>query len=170
MTTEPRVKDIMRDDFGSILPGATVHEAVEKLYVPDKNRDETGVLETQSLIVVDEDGNLEGLVTMFDILRTVVPPYLREAEHLTGISWEGLFGDAVHQAENRAVKDIMTPWRDVLTVGPEDRVMKVLELIVSEHVLRLPVCEERRVVGVVRLRDVFHEVGREMLRLKRSRE
>lgn len=164
MESETRVRDMMKDDYETIRLGATIHEAVEKLTDLDRKSKEHGIPGAQSLLVIDEEGTLAGIITMFDILRGIEPPFLRESEHLAAITWDGLFGELVQQAENKTVEDAMTPGREVISVSPDDRLMKVVELMVKNGFSRLPVLEEGKVVGMVRLYDVFHEVGREMLR------
>lgn len=161
MPFELRVADIMQKEFNAIDPDDTVRDAVESLYSFGKDEEHTPV--SQSLVVIENDGDLAGVLTMFDILRAVEPPYLRDRAPLAGIAWEGFFKDVVHQAETLSVGDIMTPWAKVQSVTPGDRLIKALELMANGHVRRLPVCEGRQVVGVIRLFDIFQEVAREML-------
>lgn len=168
MPLEMRVADIMQKEFSAISPDASIRDAVENLY--DFGKDEDHAPVSQSLVVVESDGDLAGVLTMFDILRAVEPPYLRGRAPLAGIAWEGFFGDIVHQAEALSVRDVMTPWSDVHQVAPGDRLIKALEMMVNGHVRRLPVCEGRHVVGVIRLFDIFQEVAREMLAAGREGE
>lgn len=161
MPLEMRVADIMQKEFNAIAPDASIRDAVESLY--SFGEDEGHAPISQSLVVIESDGDLAGVMTMFDILRAVEPPYLRDRAPLAGIAWEGFFKDVIHQAKTLKVCDVMTPWSDVRSVAPGDRLIKALELMANGHVRRLPVCEGRQVVGVIRLFDIFQEVAREML-------
>jgi CBS domain-containing protein len=164
MGSEPRVRDVMRTEFKSVLPDATVREAVERLYTPQAEECRAGIPAAQSLMVISGDGGLVGIVTMFDIMEAIEPQYLRvERSHLAGITWEGLFEEAVDLAENRLVQDIMTPSKDFRVLSIDDPLMKALELMVEENTPRLPVCEDGRMVGVVRMYEIFQAVAREML-------
>jgi CBS domain-containing protein len=58
----------------------------------------------------------------------------------------------------------MTDAQDIIAVEPDDRLIKVVELMVKHRLRRLPVLDDDKVIGVVRLYDIFHEVAREMLR------
>jgi len=165
--SEPLVTDLMNHEITTIAADATIQQAVEKLAELDRS-EQSGVLESQSLLVVDEEGRLEGLIAMLDILTGIEPPFMREAEHLAALTWDGMFDDLVTQAENRTVAEAMVPVGQLEVVEPDDRLMTVVELMVRKQQLRLPVVEDDELVGIVRLYDVFHEVARTMLRRSTS--
>lgn len=52
------------------------------------------------------------------------------------------------------VRTIMS--RDVVACSPEDELQDVIEIMASEQVRRLPVCEAGRLVGIVALADAAH--------------
>lgn len=164
MESAPKMKDVMRRDFEFIKPDATIQEAVLKLSEHDRKSPENYSPAAQSLVVVDEEGKLLGIITMLDILRGIEPEFMRETEHLAGLTWDGLFTELIHKAENRTVEDAMTPAKGLAKVDPDDRLMTAVELMVSKGIRRIPVLDEGKVVGMVRLYDIFHEVAREMLR------
>jgi CBS domain-containing protein len=163
MKSEPLVRDLMNHDIQTIAADATIEEAVERLSELDR-REPGEAVEAQSLLVVDSEGKLKGLLAMLDILIAIEPPFMREAEHLAALTWDGLFDDLVHQSENRTVAEAMVPVEKLEVVEPDDRLMKVVELMARERQRRLPVVDEGRLIGIVRLYDVFHEVARAMLR------
>lgn len=165
--SEPLVKDLMSRDFIAIAADVTIQQAVERLVELDR-REESGALEAQSLLVVDDEGGLEGLIAMLDILGGIEPAFLREAEHLAALTWDGLFDDVVSKAENLTVAEAMVPVEQLEIVEPDDRLMTVVELMVRKKQRRLPVVEDGKVIGIVRLYDVFHEVARAMLRRSSS--
>jgi len=153
----------MQKQFQTITEDATIRDAMEKLYGAKSSG--SGEPALQSLIVMDADGKLNGIVTMYDILEGIAPTYLKNAggSQLAGITWEGLFEDSIQQAKSRAVSEIMTPRDEFHILAADDRVMKALELMVDEGATRLPVCEGDQVVGVVRIYELFQEVARELL-------
>lgn len=164
MEREPRVRNLLTTDFRTIGIDNTIHDAVTILSELDRRGLEQGTVGAKTLVVQDKDGYFKGLLTMFDILTAIEPPFLRDADHLVGIGWDGLFEEIVHQAEDRLVSDSMTIAEDIIAVEPDDRLIKVVELMVQHRLRRLPVLEDGKVIGVVRLYDVFHQVAREMLR------
>jgi CBS domain-containing protein len=161
--SEPLVRDLMKHDITTIAANATIQQAVDKLVELDRS-EQSGALEAQSLLVVDAEGRLEGLIAMLDILTGIEPPFMREAEHLAALTWDGMFDDLVRKAQNRTVAEAMVPVEQLEAVEPDDRLMTVVELMVRMQQRRLPVVEEGKVIGIVRLYDVFHEVARTMLR------
>jgi CBS domain-containing protein len=164
MEREPRVRNLLTTEFETIGMEDTIHDAVDKLTHLDRKCLEQGTIGTKSLIVEDQDGYFQGLLTMLDILNAIEPPFLRDADHLLGVGWDGLFEEIIHQAENKMVKESMTDAQDIIAVEPDDRLIKVVELMVKHRLRRLPVLDDDKVIGVVRLYDIFHEVAREMLR------
>jgi CBS domain-containing protein len=164
MEQAPRVRNLLTTEYETISSDATIHDAVAKLAELDSRCLERGIVSTKSLIVQDKDGFFVGLLTMLDTLIAIEPPFLRDADHLVGIGWDGLFEEIIHQAENKQVGEVMTEAVDVVVVDPDDRLIKVVELMVKHRYRRLPVVEDGKVVGVVRLYDIFHEVAREMLK------
>lgn len=168
MEREPRVRDLLTTDYETIGADETIHDAVDKLSELDRKCLEQGTVGAKTLIVQDQEGYFVGLLTMLDILKAIEPPFLREADHLFGIGWDGLFEEIVHQAENEKVGDSMTEAEEIMSVDPDDRLIKVVELMVKHRLRRLPVLEEGKVIGVIRLYDIFHEVAREMLRQSRE--
>ncbi len=164
MESAPKMKDLMQEDFEFIKPDATIQEAVRKLSELDCRSTEHGAPGAQSLVVIDDEGQLLGVITMLDILKGIEPAFMRESTLLAGLTWDGLFSELIHQAENRTVEEAMTPAKELVAVDPEDRLMTAVELMVARDVRRIPVLDGDKVVGMVRLYDIFHEVAREMLR------
>jgi len=98
-----------------------------------------------SLVVVDNEGEVVGIVTERDIVRAVAQ----------GLSYD------------TPVSEIMTP--DVMTVTPETSVLKALEMMRMHNVRHLPVATDEELVGMVSLRDLAFAVAAEMI-LKRLYE
>lgn len=78
-----------------------------------------------------EDGGIVGIVTLRDLVGQ--PPY-------------------------RPVRDVMT--RDVVTVGPTERITDAYALMDGSRIGRLPVVEEGAIVGIVTRGDLLKEMGR----------
>ncbi len=84
------------------------------------------------LPIVTEDGAILGIVTELDILRT-----LRAGKPL----------------ETTSVSEIMT--REVISVEPSTPVDQIMRTLDSEHIQRLPVVQDERIVGVVSRPDIM---------------
>jgi len=98
--------------------------------------------EIRRLPVVDEDGDLVGLVTDRD-LRQVLPPHRipRTAEAYRP-------GD-----EDPEVRTVMQ--RAVAVVAPSDGIRAAIELMHDRKITGLPVVQGRRCVGVITVQDVM---------------
>ena len=82
--------------------------------------------------ILDKDGSLAGIVTEVDLLRT-----LRDGKSL----------------DNTPVDEIMT--RDVTTVDVDTPLEEIIEALESERILRVPVMEDGRMVGIVSRPDLL---------------
>ena len=87
-------------------------------------------------LLVQIDGYIVGIVSERDYVRKVI------LDH--------------HASKQTKVSEIMT--RDVISVHPEDDVMKCIELMKEHNVRHLPVVVEGKPVGIISLRDLFIDV------------
>ena len=68
-----------------------------------------------------------------------------------------LSGPKVKEAAQTAVSEVMSPIKATVDAG--DSLAKALFLMVKEEVSRMPVMAEEKVVGIIRLSDLFQEVS-----------
>jgi CBS domain-containing protein len=66
-------------------------------------------------------------------------------------------GPKVKEAAQTPVSEVMSPIK--ATVDVNDSLAKALFLMVREGVSRMPVMAEEKVVGIIRLSDLFQEVS-----------
>ena len=102
--------------------------------------------------IVDAQGRLTGIITIRDVLLPLYPNY----------------GDYVHDAvrardfeemeqgyerllEMKAA-ELMTP--DPMTVSPSDPVLKAASYMGLKNLRRIPVAEDRRLVGMISIGDI----------------
>ena len=86
-----------------------------------------------SVPVLDKDRRLIGIVTEFDLLKT-----LMEEKSLSDVN----------------AGELMTP--TPITVGPNTPTMEIIRLLEEKHLIRLPVVdEEGKLLGVVSRRDIL---------------
>jgi CBS domain-containing protein len=115
MTTEPR----------SVRLAATVRSAAELMETEDVG----------SLPVIDEGGDLVGIVTDRDIVVRVVA--------------------AGHNVDQARVSDILT--EHPILVFPDDPLDEAMELMAKHQVRRLPVVYDTQLVGMLTQADVAQE-------------
>lgn len=139
-------RDAMVTGLATLGPHATVGEAA-KLMV---NR------QIGSVLVVDNVGRLVGILTESDFVGK------KGGLPLSGRTMAYLFGDYVgigaiqeiyDHAVIRPVNEFMTV--DVETATPETPIEDVVNLMVEREVKRIPIVDDRKLVGLVARRDVL---------------
>lgn len=173
-----KVKDLMvpLPDYALVTEEATLYEAVlaleeaQRRFSPERARH-------RSILVVDGDNRVIGKVDMWDILRGIEPRY-RELNHLgespdsasTGrhIStllatyglWRKPLDDICRSAGIMNVRDIMHPVDAAQYVGEDSPVEEAIHQLLTGKHQSLLVTRGDDVVGILRLSDVFEEIGR----------
>jgi acetoin utilization protein AcuB len=128
-----KVADLMHTPVHSILPDATVEEALVTL----------ADYHISALPVVDSKGRMIGVISSTDLIVAEA-----EAAHK----------DTLRQlAEDTEVREIMTP--RVLTIRPEADVREAAEHMLYADIHRLFVVEEDRPVGVISASDIAGAVA-----------
>jgi CBS domain-containing protein len=101
-----------------------------------------------ALPVVDDDGNLLGLLSERELMRHLMATALLPDS--TGRSMP-------RPAQGRrTVRDVMT--RQVLCVAPEQSVAEVASLMTNKDVERVPVVREGRLVGFLTRGDIVRKL------------
>ncbi len=118
--------DAKDSNITSISPDASVFEAIKLM--ADEN--------IGSLIVLDDDGRLAGIVTERDYARKVIV--------------KGRSSDDTRVAEIMSV--------DVMTAGGDDTVNSCMEIMTEKKIRHLPVVEDDRVVAMISIGDLVQAV------------
>ena len=134
---------------------ATLRDAIVQLNVAY----ETG---HHTVLVFDEAYSLKGLLHQSDLLKGARPEYAELCPPDVEIKWDDL---AVSAKENldRPIEEFMSAFDVSVTEG--DHLLKVVHLMIDNNIGLLPVQEGDRIVGVVRMHDLFYEVTRFILSL-----
>lgn len=126
MTEEKKVRDIMHKGVITCSMEGPLAECVRVIADTDVHA-----------IIVEQDGQIQGLISHMDILR--------------------LYGE---ELESKPASEIMTP--SVVAVTPDTPVTKAVELMLEHDIHRLLVVEEtpegKRPVGVLSTTDVIREM------------
>ena len=153
-----KAKDIMEGVKETLTPETALKEAVNKMRVAGKGRDRAGV---KGMVVLD-NGNLAGIVSIKDILKAIIPSYMTLTE-LGEFTWDGMLEEMAKKVANKKVGEIMT--RDVITVSEDAPLMECADLIVKHNLQRLPVLnKEKKVVGMIYIRDLYHAIVQALFR------
>lgn len=118
------VSDVMTSDV-VVVPANSSAEEAGRILV------ENGM---SGAPVVDESGQLVGIISEFQLLELVYEPHLKSS----------------------CVRDFMT--RDVLTVSVEDSLDTVANMFILHRIRRLPVVQEGRLRGIITRGDVLRRL------------
>ncbi|MBW2176048.1 MAG: response regulator [Deltaproteobacteria bacterium] len=138
----------------TVLTGEeTVKEAVSILRESFVSRLSTSrIMETghRSILVMDEQKNVTGILTIMDLLVSVLPSYLSAAKPSTADSiqyspmfWKGMFIKAVEDNSSLKIKEIMSPTPLTIDANNARRLITILS---------------GKVAGIIREQDLFFEI------------
>lgn len=108
------------------------------------------------MMVVDDDDRLVGMLSMYDILNYVQPKHAALFGEMDDLDPTESYRNRLETIQSILVDDIMTT--DVVTVRPDTHLMVIAEIMIKKHIRRLPVVEDRAVVGIVYVSDVFYRI------------
>ena len=132
------IKDIMTTNVITISPNASLKDVGKLL----KEKRISGVP------VVDDKGNLVGIVTLSDMFKILEQVY-KWSEQKVNLS--EAFDE--HTVKG-SVYDIMT--KDVLTLSETDTIDDVMRLMFTNKVHTIPIVKDGKLVGVVGKRDLIY--------------
>ncbi len=160
MPYEKSVKDLMipLKDYPHIPYWFTLNQAV--IIVREAAIKYEGSFEPRAVLVFDEKYHLLGILTLKDIVRGL------EGDILGGLggaalAWQEVVGLELQKQAEKPVSEVMSPFK--VTVDSGDSLVKALALMLQENVERIPVLEGDKVVGLIRLADLFKEISEALL-------
>ena len=163
----PVVRDLVipLEDFPHLNENQTLHDAVEVLL--SYTCGEYGRIRYAELLILNDRNQLSGRVTLQNILLNL-DPRLKEASKVKGfegkgagfldliILWEDSFFVECRKWSHILIKDLMSPIKHI--VKGSDPVLKALAIMTNTHNLVLPAIDEGRIIGVIRLKEIFKTI------------
>ena len=146
-------RDIMTKNFDTIHIDASVDQAIKKI-LHAKVRP-TGH-KTVSLMVVDDVHGLAGTISMYYILYHLRPSYLNYGIDGNELNWKGEVDEFVRAVKEKKVAQIMND--TVLSVPLDEPVMSILDRMIKNHLRRISVVDNGKLVGVVYMSDIFYHL------------
>lgn len=146
-------KDVMVTSFDTINQEASVAEAI-KLILKGKVR-KTGH-KTISLIVVDDYGQMTGVITMYDILYHLRPDFLNFGLNADEFPWTGQLNKCIDMIKAKKVNQLMSV--NVMGAKLDDHIMVILDHMVKNRYRRLPILERNKPIGIIYLSDIYHNI------------
>jgi len=144
----------MSKDFNVIEQNQPVEKAV-RIILAGKARP-TGY-KTISTLVTDEYGNLVGVVSMFDVLYHIRPPFLNYMGENLNFGEEEILSYVKRFSGLRVSQVMNSPVR---YISADTDLMEVIDRMVKERCRRLPVLENSKIIGMVYLAEVYSHICR----------
>ena len=162
------VRDLMvpLDNFPHVKGNASLREAFAKLHAASGSSELF-----RNILVLDEKDQLIGTLGLKNVLHAMLPEYLRHGsthyqgstQDLTALSvlWQEDCVENCRQTHKILAKDHVSPI--ALTIDADEPITKAAFLFATTPVNILPVSEGKKLIGVIRLVDVFDEIVIEVL-------
>jgi CBS domain-containing protein len=149
-------RDIMDTHFHTLLPQTSIADAVAVF----KKAGEERKRQVFGMMVVDEQGHLVGMISMYDILLLTRPKHIHIWGEMADIDVTGIVKEACFRAKPILVGDIMTT--NVVTISPDTHVLLIVDIMLKRHIRRLPVLEKGKIIGIVYLSKVFDYIAEQL--------
>jgi CBS domain-containing protein len=161
MPNSKKVKDLMipLEDYPHIPYWFTLRQAMA--IVREAAVKFEGSFEPRAVLVFDEKYQLMGILTLRDIIKGLEPRFMHETglvkmDPNLAILVGDLFGPGLREASQKPVSEVMSPIR--VKVEGDDPIAKALFLMIQEKVGLMPVIQDSKVAGMIRLSDLFTEI------------
>jgi CBS-domain-containing membrane protein len=114
-----------------------------------------------AVLVFDEAYKLVGMLLQKEILRGLEPKFAQHYEEGVPIAWDDLLKSGSEKRLAQPIKEFMS---DVTAkIDAQDSILKVSHIMLQKDAYLLPVIEGEKLIGVVRMGDLFHEITKIML-------
>lgn len=149
-------KDIMTTKFHALLPNMPLMDAVKVFQTAGK----TEKRQIFGLMVTDEKSQLVGMLSMYDILLYMRPKHIHIWGMMDDMDVAGVIDNACQRVKSILVGDIMST--EIITVTPQTHVMMILDIMIKKHIRRIPVLENKNILGIVYISDLFYYLVRRL--------
>ena len=170
VTQERSVGDIMIpiEEYSVITEDRTIGDAINLLKKSFATQVATSrLMETghRSILVVDRAREVQGVLTIRDLMDVVMPGYisapkpaLADSIEYSPMFWKGMFLAGVKEMKKASLSDVMSPSPDSIDVNAN--LMEAAYLMLQADHRRLIVTSSGKTVGVIREQELFFEMER----------
>ena len=166
MPYSKKIKDLMipLEDYPHIPYWFTLRQAMA--IVREAAIKFEGSFEPRAVLVFDEKYQLMGMLTLRDIIQGLEPKFAKDtglikADPSLAVLMGDMFGPNMKEQSQKAVSEVMSPIK--VTVNSDDPITKALFLMIQENVGMMPVLLDKKVVGMVRMNELFKEISEVVL-------
>jgi CBS domain-containing protein len=153
-------RDIMVQDYHILKPDSAIEDAVSLIF---KGKIRAHGYKTVSALVIDEVGQLVGVLSMFDLLYHLRPAFLNYIPNSVNFYNEDEFESNINTFKQLTVAQVMSS--PVRYIDPDVGLLTLVDIMVKEKCRRLPVLENSVLLGVVYLSEVYYYLCKTWLKL-----
>ena len=116
-----------------------------------------------TVLVFDEAYKLVGILLQKDVLKGLEPKFAQHYEDGVPIFWDELLQTGSEKRLARPVKELMSEVK--ATIDIDDSILKASHIMLQEDNYLLPVMEGDKLIGVLRMDELFHDITNTVLNL-----
>lgn len=146
------------EDYSSVSVNNTVKEAIAILKKSFCNLDTGECHGHRSVLVFDSENKLVGMLNFRALLLAIEPRFLKY-DGGPSLFKEGFFTERAKEEAEKKVKDVMQPI-ELIMIGDDDAILKAVHLMLKHKLGTLPVTRDGKVVGMVRINELFNEMAK----------
>ncbi len=148
---EKLARDIMKTDVITVRPETSIEE-LGRLFI---EKDISGAP------VVDEDGNLVGIVTENDLISKEkpfhIPTIIRIFDAIIPLESDSKVEEEIRKMAASTVEDICTT--DVITIEEDTPLTEIASIMADKRIHLLPVLKEGKLTGIVGKKELIKAIA-----------
>ena len=172
-----KIEDLMvpLSEYATVTVGATLFDAVLALEKAQGEFDQTKYRH-RAVLVLDKNGNVVGKISQHSALRALEPQYLKMAASSSASSQygfsvsflkdlqdqysllDGALENICQKAGQTKVEDFMSKLTEGEFIDAGASLDRAIHLLVMGHYQSLMVKKDQKIIGILRLTDVFAAV------------
>ena len=171
-----KIDDLMvpLSEYATVTVGATLHETILALEKAQEDFDQTKYRH-RAVLVLDKTGKILGKISQHDALKALEPQYLKMVSSSSAAHYgfsvtflkdlqeqysllDGALENICQKAAKMKVEEFMSKLTEGEFIDLDASLDKAIHMLVMGHHQSLLVKNEGKVVGVLRLTDVFASV------------
>jgi len=175
-----KVKDLMvaLGEYTTVSENATLYDAVLALQAAMKKKNEGGYPH-RAVLVLDKNGRAIGKLTQLDVLRSLEPRYgeMGDLKKVSGFGlsaeylksamqdydlWKAPLEHLCRKSADLGVGQIVSSPLEGESIDSDASLNQAVHQMIMGHHQSLLITSKGEIVGILRLTDVFDEVGKRM--------